>query len=182
MSWKEVCWNRERSNPQIDLGVYWEYILGVCCQYYWEGSIREVIHILNREYIGIILSVLLREFNKRSAPQIDSGSTKNSATATKQQMEELKILRDALVANFRWDLPRIMLYSNLASETFQGGFSLLIYLINFSLNCLYFGFIVREQMKLRHRLMEIDNHILGLTMEFERQNMIVTQWEMDKAK
>ena len=40
----------------------------------------------------------------------------------------------------------------------------------------------REQMKLRHRLMEIDNHILGLTMEFERQNMIVTQWEMDKAK
>merc|ERR1712130_599193 len=29
---------------------------------------------------------------------------------------------------------------------------------------------------------EIDNHILGLTMEFERQNMIVTQWEMDKAK
>ena len=37
-------------------------------------------------------------------------------------------------------------------------------------------------MKLRHRLMEIDNHILGLTMEFERQNMIVTQWEMDKAK
>merc|ERR1719412_2688861 len=35
---------------------------------------------------------------------------------------------------------------------------------------------------LRHRLMEIDNHILGLTMEFERQNMIVTQWEMDKAK
>ena len=75
-----------------------------------------------------------------------------------------------------------MLYSNLASETFQGGFSLLIYLLNFSLNCLYFGFIVREQMKLRHRLMEIDNHILGLTMEFERQNMIVTQWEMDKAK
>merc|ERR1719474_575656 len=37
-------------------------------------------------------------------------------------------------------------------------------------------------MKLRHRLMEVDNHILGLTMEFERQNMIVTQWEMDKAK
>ena len=43
-------------------------------------------------------------------------------------------------------------------------------------------FNAREQMKLRHRLMEIDNHILGLTMEFERQNMIVTQWEMDKAK
>jgi hypothetical protein len=40
----------------------------------------------------------------------------------------------------------------------------------------------REQMKLRHRVMEIDNHILGLTMEFERQNIIVTEWEMEKAK
>merc|ERR1719211_360512 len=86
-----------------------------------------------------IISELKGEIG-RLKDKIDSGSAKSSATATKQQMEELKILRDALVANFR------------------------------------------EQMKLRHRLMEIDNHILGLTMEFERQNMIVTQWEMDKAK
>merc|ERR1719295_1688924 len=86
-----------------------------------------------------IISELKGEIG-RLKDKIDSGSGKGSATATKQQMEELKILRDALVANFR------------------------------------------EQMKLRHRLMEIDNHILGLTMEFERQNMIVTQWEMDKAK
>merc|ERR1719150_3330362 len=86
-----------------------------------------------------IISELKGEIG-RLKDKIDSGSAKSSATATKQQMEELKILRDALVANFR------------------------------------------EQMKLRHRLMEVDNHILGLTMEFERQNMIVTQWEMDKAK
>ena len=66
--------------------------------------------------------------------------SKGSAVATRQQMEELKVLRDAMVANFR------------------------------------------EQMKLRHRLMEIDNHILGLSMEFERQNIIVTEWEMEKAK
>ena len=44
---------------------------------------------------------------RRIAPQIDSGSGKSSATATKQQMEELKILRDALVANFRSDIPNI---------------------------------------------------------------------------
>ena len=92
--------------------------------------------------------------------QIDSGSAKSSATATKQQMEELKILRDALVANFRWDL--------------LIGIKIFVYFLPLTL--------LREQMKLRHRLMEIDNHILGLTMEFERQNMIVTQWEMDKAK
>ena len=34
----------------------------------------------------------------------------------------------------------------------------------------------------RHRLMEIENHILSLTMEFERQNIIITEWEAEKAK
>ena len=33
-----------------------------------------------------------------------------------------------------------------------------------------------------HRLMEIDNHILSLSMEFEKQNIIVTEWETEKAK
>ena len=30
--------------------------------------------------------------------------------------------------------------------------------------------------------MEIDNHILGLSMEFERQNIIINQYETEKAK
>ena len=30
--------------------------------------------------------------------------------------------------------------------------------------------------------MEIDTHILSLTMEFERQNIIITEWETEKAK
>ena len=30
--------------------------------------------------------------------------------------------------------------------------------------------------------MEIDNHILALSMEFEKQNIIVTEWETEKAK
>ena len=30
--------------------------------------------------------------------------------------------------------------------------------------------------------MEIENHILSLTMEFERQNIIITEWEAEKAK
>ena len=30
--------------------------------------------------------------------------------------------------------------------------------------------------------MEIDNHILSLSMEFEKQNIIVTEWETEKAK
>ena len=30
--------------------------------------------------------------------------------------------------------------------------------------------------------MEIDNHILCLSMEFEKQNIIVTEWETEKAK
>ena len=34
----------------------------------------------------------------------------------------------------------------------------------------------------RHRLMEIDNHILSLSMEFERYNIIINEHEMHKAK
>ena len=34
----------------------------------------------------------------------------------------------------------------------------------------------------RHRLMEIDSHILSLSMEFEKQNIIITEWETEKAK
>ena len=34
----------------------------------------------------------------------------------------------------------------------------------------------------RHRLMEIDSHILGLSMEFEKQNIIITEWETERAK
>ena len=34
----------------------------------------------------------------------------------------------------------------------------------------------------RQRLMEIDNHILGLSMEFERQNIIINEYETEKAK
>ena len=30
--------------------------------------------------------------------------------------------------------------------------------------------------------MEIDNHILSLSMEFEKQNIIITEWETEKAK
>merc|ERR1719367_257893 len=45
-----------------------------------------------------IISELKGEIG-RLKEKIESGSTKSSATATKQQMEELKILRDALVAN-----------------------------------------------------------------------------------
>jgi ribosomal protein L6P/L9E len=30
--------------------------------------------------------------------------------------------------------------------------------------------------------MEIDNHLLSLSMEFEKQNIIITEWETEKAK
>ena len=30
--------------------------------------------------------------------------------------------------------------------------------------------------------MEIDSHILGLSMEFEKQNIIITEWETERAK
>ena len=30
--------------------------------------------------------------------------------------------------------------------------------------------------------MEIDTHILSLTMEFERQNIVITEWETERAK
>ena len=30
--------------------------------------------------------------------------------------------------------------------------------------------------------MEIENHILSLTMEFEKQNIIISEWEAEKAK
>ena len=40
----------------------------------------------------------------------------------------------------------------------------------------------REQMKLRHQLMKIDTHILGLSMEWEKNNIIINEYETDKAK
>ncbi|TRY69133.1 hypothetical protein TCAL_02510 [Tigriopus californicus] len=40
----------------------------------------------------------------------------------------------------------------------------------------------REQMKLRRQLMSIDNHILSLSMEFEKNNIIINEWETEKAK
>ncbi|XP_071540664.1 kinesin-like protein KIF19 isoform X3 [Panulirus ornatus] len=39
----------------------------------------------------------------------------------------------------------------------------------------------REQMSLRSKLMDIDSNILALSMEFERQNLVVTEWETEKA-
>lgn len=30
--------------------------------------------------------------------------------------------------------------------------------------------------------MDIDNNILALSMEFERQNMVVTEWESERAR
>ncbi|XP_042873369.1 kinesin-like protein KIF19 [Penaeus japonicus] len=42
--------------------------------------------------------------------------------------------------------------------------------------------LFREQMSLRNKLMEIDNNILALSMEFERQNMVVTEWESERAR
>ena len=30
--------------------------------------------------------------------------------------------------------------------------------------------------------MEIDNHLLSLSMEFEKQNIVITEWETEKAK
>ncbi|XP_023326016.1 kinesin-like protein KIF19 [Eurytemora carolleeae] len=86
-----------------------------------------------------IISELKGEIG-RLKEKISNEPTNHGATATKQQIAELKELRDALVANFR------------------------------------------EQMSLRHRLMEIDNHILSLSMEFEKQNIIVTEWETEKVK
>ncbi|XP_063602768.1 kinesin-like protein KIF19 [Penaeus indicus] len=42
--------------------------------------------------------------------------------------------------------------------------------------------LFREQMSLRNKLMDIDNNILALSMEFERQNMVVTEWESERAR
>ena len=34
----------------------------------------------------------------------------------------------------------------------------------------------------RKKLMEIDNSLVGLSMEFEKQNEVVTDWEAEKAR
>ena len=34
----------------------------------------------------------------------------------------------------------------------------------------------------RNQLMKIDNHILSLSMEFEKNNIIINEWEGEKAK
>ena len=40
----------------------------------------------------------------------------------------------------------------------------------------------REQMNLRSKLMEIDNTVLSLSMEFERQNQVVQEWEAERLR
>ncbi|KAK7062971.1 Kinesin-like protein kif19 [Halocaridina rubra] len=40
----------------------------------------------------------------------------------------------------------------------------------------------REQMSLRNKLMDIDSNILALSMEFERQNLVITEWETERAR
>ncbi|CAL4176991.1 unnamed protein product [Meganyctiphanes norvegica] len=42
--------------------------------------------------------------------------------------------------------------------------------------------LFREQMSLRCKLMDIDNNILDLSMEFERQNLVVTEYETEKIR
>ncbi|KAK8724334.1 hypothetical protein OTU49_011334, partial [Cherax quadricarinatus] len=40
----------------------------------------------------------------------------------------------------------------------------------------------RDQMSLRNKLMDIDSSILALSMEFERQNLVVTEWEAERSR
>ena len=94
-----------------------------------------------------IISELRSEIGRLKEKIVDSGGSGNgggggrsSAKTSKKQAEELRELRDEMVASFR------------------------------------------EQMKLRHQLMKIDTHILGLTMEFEKNNIIINEYETDKAK
>ena len=42
--------------------------------------------------------------------------------------------------------------------------------------------LFREQMNLRTKLMEIDNNVLALSMEFERQNQVVQEWESERLR
>lgn len=37
-------------------------------------------------------------------------------------------------------------------------------------------------MNLRNKLMEIDNNVLALSMEFERQNQVVQDWESERLR
>ena len=72
---------------------------------------------------------------------------------------ELQEMREQMVANFKEQM----------NLRFFGGYSISL---RRSIHSFYF----------RHRLMEIDNHILSLSMEFERYNIIINEHEMNKAK
>ena len=93
-----------------------------------------------------IISELRSEIGRLKEKIVDGGGGgggggRSSANKTsKKQAEELRELRDEMVASFR------------------------------------------EQMKLRHQLMKIDTHILGLSMEWEKNNIIINEYETEKAK
>ena len=95
-----------------------------------------------------IISELRSEIGRLKEKIVDGGGGgggggggRSSANKTsKRQAEELRELRDEMVASFR------------------------------------------EQMKLRHQLMKIDTHILGLSMEWEKNNIIINEYETEKAK
>ena len=94
-----------------------------------------------------IISELRSEIGRLKEKIVDGGGGggggggRSSANKTsKKQAEELRELRDEMVASFR------------------------------------------EQMKLRHQVMKIDTHILGLSMEWEKNNIIINEYETEKAK
>lgn len=40
----------------------------------------------------------------------------------------------------------------------------------------------KQQMKLRRRLLEADSHLLGLELDSERQNMVISHWQGKSGK
>lgn len=40
----------------------------------------------------------------------------------------------------------------------------------------------KQQMKLRRRLLEADSHLLGLELDAERQNMVISHWQGKSGK
>lgn len=40
----------------------------------------------------------------------------------------------------------------------------------------------KQQMKLRRRLLEADSHLLGLELDAERQNMVISHWQGKTGK
>lgn len=135
--------------------LFWDTVFSICLQV--RKNVLDVSYHIS-QYQSII-SELRGEIGRlKEKIQTEAVFGGPSSGVKKAELQEM---REQMVANFKEQMN-----------------------LRFFLEKIWFRSDARKLFILyfRHRLMEIDNHILSLSMEFERYNIIINEHEMNKAK